>query len=237
MPPKPRNGYLPTAAANTMSQPQTPLRALLLHGIHMHAWVMLPLAWQLRRHNIHSRCFGYYSIAQTLPQHSRRLAEAVRRHYQQHQEPLHFICHSLGGLVLRRFAADYPELVRGRSVTLATPHLGSETANRLHRYAPALIGGAYQNGLDGNLPPWPPQLELGCIAGNHQLGVGQIVGLQGEGDGTVLLSETRPANCRDYLVLPVNHSAMLTDPTVARQTAHFLRHGRFEHKVEEHNKP
>ncbi len=91
MPPKPRNGYLPTAAANTMSQPQTPLRALLLHGIHMHAWMMLPLAWQLRRHNIHSRCFGYYSIAQTLPQHSRRLAEAVRRHYQQHQEPLHFI--------------------------------------------------------------------------------------------------------------------------------------------------
>ena len=235
MPPKPRNGYLPTAAANTMSQPQTPLRALLLHGIHMHAWVMLPLAWQLRRHNIHSRCFGYYSIAQTLPQHSRRLAEAVRRHYQQHQEPLHFICHSLGGLVLRRFAADYPELVRGRSVTLATPHLGSETANRLHRYAPALIGGAYQNGLDGNLPPWPPQLELGCIAGNHHLGVGQIVGLQGVGDGTVLLSETRPANCRDYLVLPVNHSAMLTDPAVARQTAHFLRHGRFEHSAEEHN--
>ena len=74
MPPKPSNGCLPTAAANTMSQPQTPLCALLLHGIHMHAWVMLPFAWQLRHHNIHSRCFGYYSITQTLHQHSRRLA-------------------------------------------------------------------------------------------------------------------------------------------------------------------
>ncbi|MBH5328542.1 acetyltransferase [Eikenella sp. S3360] len=211
-----------------MSQANTsPLRAMLLHGIHMHAWAMLPLSHRLLSYGIHNQRFGYYSVAQTLPQHSRRLAEAVRYYYRHHQEPLHFICHSLGGLVLRRFAADHPELVRGRSVTLATPHLGSQAAERLYRLAPALIGGAYAAGLDGQLPPWPPQLELGCIAGNRNLGLGQLIGLRGEGDGTVLLSETRAENCRDYLILPVSHSAMLTDRTVAMQTAYFLRHGRF----------
>ncbi len=213
-----------------MSPTRTPpLHAILLHGLHMHAWAMLPLSRRLLTYGIHSQRFGYYSVAQTLPQHSRRLAEAVRHHYRQYQEPLHFVCHSLGGLVLRRFAADHPELIRGRSVTLATPHLGSQAAGRLHRYAPALIGGAYPAGLDGQLPPWPPQLELGCIAGNRNLGLGQLIGLRGEGDGSVLLSETQAENCRDYLVLPVSHSGMLTDPTVAMQTAHFLRHGRFLH--------
>lgn len=206
-----------------------PLRAMLLHGFHMHAWAMLPLGWRLRTYGIHSQRFGYYSVAHTLPQHSRRLAEAVRHYYRQHQEPLHFVCHSLGGLVLRRFATDHPDLIRGRCVTLATPHLGSQAANQLHRYAPILIGGAYRNGLDGDIPPWPPQLELGCIAGNRNFGLGQVIGLRGDGDGSVLLAETKPENCCDYLILPVSHSAMLTDKIVAMQTAHFLRHGRFWH--------
>ena len=206
-----------------------PLQAMLLHGLHMHAWAMLPTAHLLQAHNVYCRRFGYYSVTHTLAQHSRRLANAVSHYYRHHDEPLHFICHSLGGVVLRRFAAEYPELIRGRCVTLATPHLGSLAAERLHRYAPLLIGGAYRDALDGRLPPWPGQFDLGCIAGSRHFGLGLAVGLYRGGDGSVLLDETRPENCRDYLVLPVSHSGILADKTAARQTAHFLRHGCFLH--------
>lgn len=202
---------------------------MLLHGLHMHAWAMLPIARRLQVHGIQCRRFGYYSVVHTLKQHTARLADAVQAYYRHHREPLHFVCHSMGGIVLRRFAADYPELIRGRCVTLATPHLGSTAADRLHRYARPLIGRAYRHALDGDVPPWPAQFDLGCIAGNRHLGLGLAVGLYRGGDGTVLLAETRPENCRDYLVLPVSHSGILADQTAAMQTAHFLRHGHFLH--------
>lgn len=217
-----------------MHKAEPHLQAMLLHGLHMHAWAMLPTARLLEAHRIRCRRFGYYSVTHTAEQHCRRLADAVRAYYGAHSEPLHFVCHSLGGIVLRRFAAEYPELVRGRCVTLGTPHLGSIAAERLHRYAPALIGGAYRNALDGNLPAWPPQIDLGCIAGSRHIGLGLAVGLTRGGDGSVLLEETRPECCRDYLVLPVSHTGILADKAAAAQTAHFLRHGRFRHPRDPH---
>jgi hypothetical protein len=44
----------------------------------------------------------------------------------------------------------------------------------------------------------------------------------------VMVSETRLPGLADHIVLPVSHSAMLVDHTVARETVHFLRHGRFQ---------
>lgn len=48
-------------------------------------------------------------------------------------------------------------------------------------------------------------------------------------DGTVYVAETRLPNAADHIILPVTHTGMLHDKTVARQTAYFLRHGCFQH--------
>ena len=102
-----------------------PHYALLLHGVHMHAWSMLPFARLLKANDIEASVFGYYSVTRSIDAHCRALAQRVEAHYRRHDEPLHLVGHSLGGLVLRHFAAQYPELVRGRIVTLGTPHQGS----------------------------------------------------------------------------------------------------------------
>lgn len=203
---------------------------LLLHGIHMHAWTMLPFARLLKRQNLAVETFGYYSVWQTHAHHTAALAEAARAFFRRHPDtPLHFAGHSLGGLVLRRFAAAHPELVRGRIVTLGTPHAGSAAAEAVRRYGMGvpLLGGAYRQMLDGNLPPLPEGVELGSIAGCKPMGVGRVFGLRGGNDGTVQVDETRLAGMSDHIVLPVSHTGMLYDETTAMQAAAFLRHGRF----------
>jgi len=203
---------------------------LLLHGIHMHAWTMLPFARLLKQQGLSVQTFGYYSIWQKPEQHCAALTAAAEDFFRRHQKPLHFVGHSLGGLVLRRFAAARPDLVRGRIVTLGTPHQGSTTAETIRNWGAGtpLLGGAYRNMLDGNLPDLPPGIELGSLAGNSPLGIGRIFKLQGENDGTVLVEETRFPGMADHILLPVSHTGMLTDKRVAGQTAAFLRHGKFD---------
>ena len=138
--------------------------------------------------------------------------------------------------MLRHFAAARPDLVRGRIVTLGTPHQGSATAAaiRARHVGVPLLGRAYHDLLDGNLPPLPDAVELGSIAGNRPLGIGHLVGLDGENDGTVLCAETHCPGMADHIVLPVSHTAMIADKEAAAQTAAFLRSGRFDHERLKH---
>ena len=81
---------------------------ILLHGLHMHAWAMKPFAVLLKEQGFTVDTFGYYSVWQTLPQHAAALNRFVETG-RYGGGPLHFVGHSLGGLVLRHFAAAHPE--------------------------------------------------------------------------------------------------------------------------------
>lgn len=205
-----------------------PHHVLLLHGIHMHAWAMRPLAHLLVSHGFEAGVFGYYSVTRQFSSHSRALAEKVSAHYRRTEVPLHFVGHSLGGLVLRRFAADYPDLVRRRVITLGTPHQGSLAARKLNRWLPFALGRAYREALDGSAPAIGSGMGWGSIAGSRPLGLGRVFPLDEENDGTVLVSETKIADLADHIVLPVSHTGMLTDKEVAAQTAYFLLNGCFK---------
>ncbi len=207
-----------------------PHYALLLHGVHMHAWSMLPFARLLKANDIEASVFGYYSVTRSIDAHCRALAQRVEAHYRRHDEPLHLVGHSLGGLVLRHFAAQYPKLVRGRIVTLGTPHQGSCIAHRLHQLAPFALGKAYPEALNGSAPLPHPQIAWGSIAGNRPLGLGRVFALEGDNDGTVLLAETYIDHLADHIVLPVSHTGMVMDKEVAAQTAYFLKNGCFKHE-------
>ena len=207
-----------------------PHYALLLHGVHMHAWSMLPLARLLRANGIEASVFGYYSVTRSIDTHCWALAAKVEAHYRRHNEPLHLVGHSLGGLVLRHFAERYPELVRGRVVTLGTPHQGSCIAHRLHKFAPFALGKSYPEALNGSAPPIAPSTSWGSLAGCRPLGLGRVFPLNGDNDGTVLLAETYTQNLADHIVLPVSHTGMIMDKAVAAQVAYFLQNGCFKHQ-------
>lgn len=146
---------------------------------------------------------------------------------------IHFVGHSLGGIVLCRFFEREPCDRAGRVVLLGTPLAGSRSAQAVARHAwlRRVVGPLVAEELVHIREPraWRCERELGVIAGTRPMGLGRFFARFDEDcDGTVAVSETRLPGLKAHLTLPVSHMGMLASPVVARHVANFLQEGRFE---------
>ena len=196
-----------------------PAKVLLVHGLFMRATMLRPMMAQLRRR-------GYQCLALTYPTRTQTLHDSVARHLPQIQDfagdaPLHAIGHSLGGLYLRHLRQQWPQgLARGRVVTLGTPHLGSKVGRYFHEHPwrRRILGHCWEQGLDGDAPPWDAAIPLLSIAGTKALGVGSalhIFATDEANDGTVAVSETELPQAAAFYRLPTSHSALQFDRKAA----------------------
>jgi len=143
---------------------------------------------------------------------------------------IHYIGHSLGGLVIRHFLHTYPKSPKGRIVTLGTPHKGSGAAHFFNQYnlGSMFLGESLNSGLLGNAPEWTGKRELGSISGNVGIGMGKLfTGLDSPNDGTVSVEETMLENGTDQIELPVSHTGLILSKTVVNETLNFLKQGKF----------
>jgi hypothetical protein len=84
--------------------------------------------------------------------------------------------------------------------------------------------------LQKGCPELPSGAEVGMVAGDRPLGLGQLFGhVEGPHDGTVALAETRPPGLQDHVVVSASHSGLLFSVEASRQTLQFLETGRFLH--------
>ncbi len=202
---------------------------MLVHGIWTGAVIMRPLARHLRSCGFETHLFSYPSVRHSPPENAARLDAFLRRI---NAPVIHFVAHSLGGLVVARLLRDYPGQRPGRSVLLGSPLHGSVSARRLGRSRAGrrLLGRSIEQGLLGDGAGWPAERELGVIAGSLGLGAGLLLGgLGAPGDGAVTLDETQVPGATDRIVLRTSHTGLVFSPAAARQTCRFLHHGRFSH--------
>jgi pimeloyl-ACP methyl ester carboxylesterase len=157
-----------------------------------------------------------------------RLAEFVR---ELAAPEVHFLGHSLGGLVIHRFLERFPEQPPGRVVFLGTPSVASRAAEHASRFAPIahLMG---QSVAEELLQPrerrWTHTHPLGIVAGTQPIGLGQLLAqFREDNDGTVAVTETRMPGATDHIMLPVSHLGMLVSTRVAHETGLFLTQGHF----------
>ena len=199
---------------------------VLVHGLWLTGLEMSLLRRRLRRCGFNPVQFTYPTVRCSLADNARRLQRFVSR---LDAGTVHFVAHSLGGLLLRQFFHDYPRQRLGRVVTLGTPHAGSAAALRLaqQRIGRLLLGKSLDHGLRGDVPAWSGEREIGVIAGDLGLGLGRLLGLAGPNDGAVLLSETRLPEMTDYRVFHTSHTGLLFSSEVAQASCAFLRKGRF----------
>jgi len=201
---------------------------VLVHGLWMTGLDMLVLGRRLRRAGYRVRHFRYRSVRRGPGENAARLAQFVERI---DAPVVHYVAHSLGGIVLLYLYERYPPAKPGRVVLLGSPVTGSSSAERLRRRPLGrwMLGRSWRGGLDGNVPEWDGRRELGVIAGTLGAGPGRLSGnrMPVPHDGTVALAETRLAGASDRLEVRATHMGLLFTPRVARAVAGFLREGRF----------
>lgn len=203
----------------------TTSRVLLVHGLWMRPASMAMLARRLAHDGFEIDFVGYASARDRPALAVGRLARAAA------DGPCHVVGHSLGGLVALTALEAEPALPVERVVCLGSPLCGSAAADGVARLPGIGRWLGHSRGLLRNgCRPWRGRAQVGSIAGTLPFGLGQVIGhIRGPNDGTVAVSETRLDGLADHVAVHATHSGLVLSPTAARQTAAFLRDGRFMH--------
>lgn len=214
---------------------------VLLHGLGSHRVSMQALQWALVDAGYHVENISYPSLRYPVEQLAElAVGEGVRRCLARGVSEIHFVTHSLGGILVREYLSrrQLPQL--GRVVMLGPPNQGSRLAEGLirqrwfPRWAPPACRqlGTGDASVAGRLGP--VSFELGVLAGNRNRRdwlLGRLLpGGLGPGDGTVAIHETRVAGMSDFIQLPLAHTLMAWSPGAIRQAVHFLAAGCFSHR-------
>ena len=209
-------------------------RVVLLHGISR-------TALSFRKMQLALQCAGFATL--NLDYASRRkalegLAEdidpAIQRFADRIDGSVHFVCHSMGGLLARVYIARHRPKHLGRVVMLGTPNSGSEIAERLKNFGVyrAFFGPAGQQlgtrrdaAIEALFPP--VDYPVGIIAGNRSIYPIASRFLPRPHDGRVSIANTKLEGMADHVVVAASHPWLVRNSVAIAQTIAFLREGKF----------
>lgn len=146
---------------------------------------------------------------------------------------IHFVTHSMGGILVRQYLSINTLTNLGRVVMLAPPNKGSEVADNLkdvslYEYINGPAG--MQLGTDSTSVPnmlKETSFEVGIIAGTKTVNPILSTMLPNPDDGKVSVENTKLEGMTDHIEMPVSHTFMMKNDTVIEQVAFFLKHGLF----------
>jgi triacylglycerol lipase len=228
---------LPLLATKALAQE----RVILLHGMCRTKRCMKRMEESLSRAGFLVLNLDYPSRSASIEELSEQaIGKAIATCRKEGASTIHFVTHSLGGILVRSYLARHaiPEL--GRVVMLGPPNQGSEVVDQLKGLwlFKTLNGPAGQQlGTDAKSVPnklGPATFSLGVIAGSRSINWINSCMIAGSDDGKVSVERTKVAGMADHIVIATTHPLMMKNRSVIQQTEAFLRHGEFEHRRPTH---
>jgi pimeloyl-ACP methyl ester carboxylesterase len=207
---------------------------VLLHGISRTALSFRKMQLALERAGFATLNLDYASRRKALEALAEDIHPAIQPFADRIDGSIHFVCHSMGGLLARVYIARHRPERLGRVVMLGTPNSGSEIADRLKNFGPyrAFFGPAGQqlgtqrdDAINALLPP--PDYPVGIVAGNRSIDPLAGSMLPKPHDGRVSVENTMVDGMADHMVVGTSHPWLVRNRVAVAQTIAFLQDGTF----------
>jgi hypothetical protein len=207
---------------------------VLLHGLGRNTTSMWLLASRLEKAGYYVQRVGYNSLDQNPDEILKDISLQINQCCQKHSQSVHFVGHSLGGLMARAYLQNNKVDNLGRVVLLGTPNKGTEAADHFsNSWLMEILGPtAKALGTDNNSFPnslKAPYYPVGIIAGEIKSKFNNPV-IPGKDDGIVSVEANKIDAMTDFIVIETSHSMMRYNSEVADQTIEFIKNGMFKEK-------
>jgi pimeloyl-ACP methyl ester carboxylesterase len=225
-----------------VSEPPAPARAkqggvVLLHGVSRTARSFARMQAALEASGFTALNLDYPSRRKSLEALAEEIHPDIERFAGGIEGSLHFVGHSMGGLLTRVYLARHRPIRLGRVVMLGTPNSGSEIADRLKNFLPyrlffgpagQQLGTQRDTALQALFPP--ADYPVGIIAGNRSIYPLSSLFLPKPHDGRVSVANTRLDGMVDHIVLAAPHPLLPENDIAVEATIAFLRDGKFGYR-------
>ncbi|MGH8528351.1 MAG: esterase/lipase family protein [Nevskiales bacterium] len=216
---------------------------VLLHGLGRSSLSMLPLQLALESSGYDVSNRSYPSTERGIESLSTVVGEAIADCRYLDAEQIHFVTHSMGGILVRVYFQTHQVPEAKRMVMLAPPNHGSEIVDAYKdqwwfRRATGPAGqqlGTDAESLPRRLAPIP--LEIGVIAGTGSSDPWFSGQFSGEYDGKVSVESAALPEMKDLLLVESGHTFMMNSKRVIEQVKTFLRNGAFSKPPTDQKKP
>ena len=215
---------------------------VLMHGLARTEHSMAQMAKALEREGFYVVNEGYdsrhYQISNLAFNEIPRRVSACRS---EGQFPIHWVTHSLGGILLRYYLTHFEIDQLGRVVMLGPPNQGSEVVDNL-KHLPGFywLNGPAGRELGTGAQDIPRGLgavdfDLGVIAGTKSMNLILSMFLPNPDDGKVSVESAKVDGMCSFLALPVTHPYLMKNEDIIVQSIQFLLRGQFTHEHAQNN--
>lgn len=213
---------------------------VLVHGLWRSGGAMSSIADDLEAAGYHTVSIDYPSTEATIPTlASQYLAPGYDACQQRATGQIHFVAHSMGGILVRQFLQDLQLPAGSKVVMLSPPNQGSELSEKFGESwwyqwiaGPAAVSLKAEQGIIRQLKEI--SAPVGIIAAYRAWSLWPDSWLPQPNDGTVSVESMKLAEMDDFILVNSGHAMMRYSDTVQNQIRQFLNTGKFDHASSEY---